>query len=221
MAGYDLTKALGDYDKTIWQGLNGPIWALIALDSRNYPMPENPQAKTQATRQMYIDRILECQLPDGGWSLFGGTAAASSGDNTSDPDITGMALQALAKYQDQTAVKKATDEALACMSESRTLPEASPPGVPPTPRARADHRGPVRTGYPLDDPRFVKNGNTLLDNLMTFYLKGSGFLHTADGSGSNQMASEQGFYGLVAAQRAPAGQEQPVPHGGCEGHLCR
>ncbi len=33
MAGYDLTKALGDYDKTIWQGLNGPIWALIALDS--------------------------------------------------------------------------------------------------------------------------------------------------------------------------------------------
>ena len=113
VAGYDLTKALGDYDKTIWQGLNGPIWALIALDSRNYPMPENPQAKTQATRQMYIDRILECQLPDGGWSLFGGTAAASSGDNTSDPDITGMALQALAKYQDQTAVKKATDEALA------------------------------------------------------------------------------------------------------------
>lgn len=89
VAGYDLTKPLGDYDKTIWQGLNGPIWALIALDSRNYPMPENPAAKTQATRQMYIDRILECQLEDGGWSLFGGTAAASSGDSSSDPDITG------------------------------------------------------------------------------------------------------------------------------------
>ena len=81
VAGYDLTVPLGDYDKTIWQGLNGPIWALIALDSAGYPMPENPEAETQATRQMYIDRILECQLPDGGWSLFGGTAAASSGDN--------------------------------------------------------------------------------------------------------------------------------------------
>lgn len=46
VAGYDLTKALGDYDKTIWQGLNGPIWALIALDSRDYPMPVNPEAKT-------------------------------------------------------------------------------------------------------------------------------------------------------------------------------
>ena len=66
VAGYDLTKALGDYEKTIWQGLNGPIWALIALDSMDYPMPQNPEAKTQATRQMYIDRILSCQLPDGG-----------------------------------------------------------------------------------------------------------------------------------------------------------
>ncbi len=80
-------------------------------------MPENPEAKTQATRQMYIDRILECQLPDGGWSLFGGTEAAGSGDGVSDPDITGMALQALAKYQDQPAVAEATEEALACMSK--------------------------------------------------------------------------------------------------------
>ena len=108
VAGYDLTKPLADYDKTIWQGLNGPIWALIALDSAGYPMPENPEAETQATRQMYIDRILECQLPDGGWSLFGGTESATAGDGTADPDITGMALQALAKYQDQPAVAQAT-----------------------------------------------------------------------------------------------------------------
>ena len=87
VAGYNLLTALGDYDKTIWQGMNGPIWALIALDSGNYPMPQNPDAKTQATRDMYIQRILECQLPDGGWSLFGGTASASSGDGVSDPDI--------------------------------------------------------------------------------------------------------------------------------------
>ena len=149
VAGYDLTKPLGDYGKTIWQGLNGPIWALIALDSKDYPMPENPEAATQATRQMYIDRILDCQLPDGGWSLFGGTAAASSGDGVSDPDITGMALQALAKYQDQAAVAKATEEALACMSKQQDA---------------------------------------------------------ADGSGSNQMASEQAFYGLIAAQRARDGR---------------
>ena len=85
VAGYDLTTALGDYDKTIWQGLNGPIWALIALDSRNYPMPINKKAKTQATREMYIQRILDCQLPDGGWSLFGGTKVGKN--KPADKDI--------------------------------------------------------------------------------------------------------------------------------------
>ena len=207
VAGYDLTKALGDYDKTIWQGLNGPIWALIALDSRNYPTPQNPEAETQATRQMYIDRILACQLPDGGWSLFGGTAAATDGDGVSDPDITGMALQALAKYQDQPAVKKATEEALACMSEKQdTSGGFSSWGTANSESVVQMIVALCELGIPLDDPRFVKNGNTMLDNLMTFYLPGNGFLHTANGSGSNQMASEQGFYGLRAAQRAAQGK---------------
>lgn len=206
VAGYDLTKALGDYDKTIWQGLNGPIWALIALDSRDYPMPVNPEAKTQATRQMYIDRILECQLADGGWSLFGGTAAAASGDGKSDPDITGMALQALAKYQDQPKVAKATEEALGCMSKAQSAAGGySSWGTVNSESCVQIIVALTELGVSLDDPRFVKNENTLLDNLMTFYLPGKGFLHTADGSGSNQMASEQGFYGLVAAYRAQKG----------------
>ena len=203
---YDLTKPLGDYEKTIWQGLNGPIWALIALDSAGYPMPENPEAETQATRQMYIDRILECQLPDGGWSLFGGTEAATSGDGTADPDITGMALQALAKYQDQPAVAQATQEALACMSEQ----QSGDGGFSSWGTANVESCVQMivalcELGIDLDDPRFVKNGNTMLDNLMTFYQQGEGFLHTQSGSGSNQMATEQGFYGLVAAQRAAEG----------------
>ena len=33
VAGYNLLTPLGDYEKTIRQGMNGPIWALIALDS--------------------------------------------------------------------------------------------------------------------------------------------------------------------------------------------
>ncbi len=203
VGGYDLIKALGDYNKTIWQGLNGPIWALIALDSGSYPMPQNTEAKTQATREMYIQRILECQLTDGGWSLFGGTSAATSGDGVSDPDITGMALQALAKYQDIPEVKKATEEALECMSKKQSSQGGfSSWGTPNSESCVQMIVALCELGVPLDDARFVKNGNTMLDNLMTFYLKGKGFLHAANGSGSNQMASEQAFYGLVAAQRA-------------------
>lgn len=207
VGGYDLTKALGDYDKTIWQGLNGPIWALIALDSGNYPIPVNPDAKTQASRDLYIKRILECQLPDGGWSLFGGTSAASSGDGVSDPDITGMALQALAKYQDRPEVVKASEEALECMSKQQNAQGGfSSWGTPNSESCVQMIVALCELGIPLDDSRFVKNDLTMLDNLMTFYLKGNGFLHTANGSGSNQMASEQGFYGLVAAQRALRGK---------------
>ena len=207
VAGYDLTKALGDYDKTIWQGLNGPIWALIALDSRDYPMPQNPEAKTQATRQMYIDRILACQLPDGGWSLFGGTKAAKSDqDKISDPDITGMAIQALAKYQDQPAVAKATQEALACMSKRQDkLGGFDSWGTTNSESVVQMICALGELGLSLDDPRFVKNGNTMMDNLLTFHIKGEGFLHTHDNQGNNLMSTEQGFYGLISAYRVAKG----------------
>lgn len=201
VGGYNLLTAIGDYDKTIWQGLNGPIWALIALDSAKYDMPENPAAEVQATRQMYIDRILECQLSDGGWSLFGGTESEDK-DSKSDPDITGMALQALAKYQDIAEVKKATEEAVECMSKQQnenggyfSWGSENSESCVQVIVALAE------LGIPLEDERFIKNGKTLLDNLLSYHLEGKGFLHTLDGTGSNQMAAEQGFYGIVAAKR--------------------
>lgn len=207
VGGYNLLTALGDYDKTIWQGLNGPIWALIALDSGNYEIPENKEAKTQATRDMYINRILECQLPDGGWSLFGGTLAQTSGDSVSDPDITGMALQALAKYQHRSDVKKVIEEALESMSKKQNDKGGFASwGTDNSESCVQMIVALGELGISIDDSRFVKNGNTMLDNLMTFYKKGNGFLHTLDGGGSNQMASEQAFYALVSAQRSRDGK---------------
>lgn len=203
VAGYDLTKPLGDYEKTIWQGLNGPIWALIALDSRDYPMPQNTEAKTQATRQMYVDRILACQLSDGGWSLFGGSASASAADSAADPDITGMALQALAKYQDQPKVAKAIEEALACMSKQQKANGGfSSWGTENSESCVQMIVALNELGISLDDERFVKGGNTLADALFGFYREGKGFLHTTAAGGDSQMATEQGFYGLVSMQRA-------------------
>ena len=61
-------------------------------------------------------------------------------------------------------------------------------------------------GIPLTDTRFVKNGNTMLDSLLGFYVEGNGFLHTYDGSGSNLMSTEQAFYGIVAVKRANDGK---------------
>ena len=203
VAGYNLLTALGDFDKTIWQGINGPIWALIALDSGNYAMPQNPKAETQATRQMYIDEILSRQHADGGWSL-NGTGGAQT---PSDPDITGMALQALAKYQDQTAVAKATEEALDCMSKK----QGTDGGFSSWGTGNSESTVQMLTalcelGISIDDSRFVKNGNTILDNLLSFRNAEGSFKHTAAGGGNSQMSSEQGLYGLVAALRLETGK---------------
>ena len=201
VGGYDLTAPLGDYDKTIWQGLNGPIWALIALDSRDYPEP------TPGIRQKYVDRILACQLSDGGWSLFGGTQYETSAYSISDPDITGMALQALAKYQDQPAVAKAVGEALDCMSKKQqadggfsSMGDSNAESIVQMIVALCE------LGLSPEDSRFVKSGTSMLDALMKFRQSNGGFQHTASGSGNNQMTAEQAFYGLVAVQRARSGK---------------
>jgi uncharacterized protein YqgV (UPF0045/DUF77 family) len=203
VAGYNLLTPLGDYEKVIWQGINGPIWALIALDSGNYPMPQNPAASVQATREMYIEEILSRQLPDGGFSLLGGTAAGlASGQQVSDPDLTGMALQALAKYQEREDVQQVIEEALNALSKMQNKDG----GFMSWGEANLESCVQVivaltELGISLDDSRFVKNGNTILDNLFNFYLPGQGFSHVK-GGGSDLMATEQGLYGLVAVQRA-------------------
>lgn len=208
VAGYDLTMALGDFEKTIWQGINGPVFALIALDSGNYAIPKNPNAVVQATRAMYVDEILKRQLLDGGFSLFGGSEDATDADYQADPDVTAMALQALAKYQDRADVKKVTEEALACLSKLQN----SKGGYASWNENNVESTAQVivaltELGIPLDDPRFVKNGKTLVDNILTFYVKGQGFRHTVSGDGGeNQMATEQAFYALVAAQRVQEGK---------------
>ena len=200
VAGYNLLTPLGDFEKTIWQGLNGPIWALIALDSGNYEIPKNPSAKTQATRRLYIDEILNNQMKDGGWSL--------TGTGESDVDITAMALQALAKYQDQKAVKTATDSALTWLSKNQD----SKGGYASWGTTNVESVAQVivalcELGMNLNDSRFVKNGHTLTENLLSFRQANGGFYHVLDGSdGNNQMSAEQGFYALVAIDRAENGK---------------
>lgn len=204
VGGYNLLTPLGDYDKTIWQGINGPIWALIALDSGGYDIPDNPDAQTQATRDMYIQRILDCQLSDGGWSLLGGSGELK--EESSDPDITGMALQALSNYQDRPEVAQAIERALECMSQR----QQADGGYESWGMANLESCVQMlvalcELGIPYNDARFVKNGTTMLDNLLTYYEAGAGFSHTSDGS-TDLKATEQGFYGLVAVRRQLEGK---------------
>ena len=197
VAGFDLTLPLGDYEKTAAQGVNGVIYALLALDSRDYPMPQNAAASTQATRQLYVDAILAAQLADGGWSFMGEDA---------DPDLTAMTLQALAKYREQSSVQLAANRALVCLSAMQNADG----GFSSWGSENAESCAQVllalnALGLDADDSRFVKNGHSVLDALLTYQNADGGFCHERGGE-TNLMASEQAACALASLVRAERGE---------------
>lgn len=193
VAGYNLLTPLGDFNKTIWQGVNGPIFALIALDSNQYDIPVNKDAEIQATREMYIEEILKHQLADGGFAL----ASASA-----EPDMTSMALQALAKYTENEKVAEAVKRGI----ERLSLMQNEKGGYTYLGKENLESVAQVimalcELGIDLNDSRFVKNGHTLLDNLMTFKRPDGSFVHEKVGAKSDGMATEQALYAMVNLNR--------------------
>ena len=196
-AGYDLLKPLGDFEAANFQGLNGTIFALIALDCGGYDVPENPEAPVQATREAYIQRILDAQTSDGGWALSGDAA---------DPDMTAMALQALAAHQTQDAVASAVTRGIDCLSAMQGVDGAFTAwGATSCESVAQVILAVTSLGLAPDDARFVKKGTTLEDALLRFALEDGTFCHISGGE-ADGMATEQAFRALVALQRAAAGE---------------
>lgn len=201
VAGYDLLEPLADLDYVKSQGINGPIFALIALDSHNYDIPKAATGKTQTTRETLIDAILAAQLSDGGWNVNG---------NGADADMTAMAIQALASYYSSNAkVKSAIDDALNRLSQ---MQEANG-GYTSWGTANAESVAQVIVALtslgidPASDGRFIKNGYSTLDALATFYNDKGGFKHSqSDMTASNGLATEQAYYALASWYRLKAGK---------------
>ena len=196
VGGHDLLRGLTDLDYVKKQGINGPIWALIAMDSHGYELPEDPDAADPTSREKIIDHLLSRQLPDGGWALTG---------NQSDSDITGMCLQALAPYYGKREdVTKAVDRALVTVSQMQN-PDGSfsaygsGDGLTPTSESTSQILVALSAlGIDADsDERFVKNGHSVVEALCGYYIKGSGFCHLK-GYPTDGMATEQAYYALTA-----------------------
>ena len=167
VAGYDLTAPLEDYEQTIFQGVNGAIYALLALDSGNYG--------SEAIRERYIAHILEKELPDGGWCMMGDVPEA---------DVTAMALQALAKYRDREDVGAAVERGLKVLEAaeyttseavSQTIVALSELGMP------ADEKVKLLLTYQTEagDFRHVMDGDAdALSTEQAFYALVSASLQT-------------------------------------------
>ncbi len=188
VGGHNLLKGLDSMAYVQAQDINGPIFTLIALDSHNYP------TMGDVTREKLIQVILDAQLNDGGWNL--------SAENA-DPDMTAMAIQALAPYcKTNETVKAAVDKALEALSAL----QRTDGGFGSWDTVNSESCAQVIVALtalgidPTADSRFVKNGHTVLDALAGFYVTGGGFRHTAGGE-RNDMATEQGYYALAAYYR--------------------
>ena len=193
VGGHNLLKGMDNMAYVQKQGINGPIFTLIALDSHNYP------TMGDVTREKLIQVILDAQLPGGGWNL--------SGENA-DTDMTAMAIQALAPYyKTNETVKAAVDKALEALSAL----QRGDGGFGSWGTVNSESCAQVIVALtalgidPATDSRFVKNGSTVLGALAGFYVDGGGFKHTADGE-RNGMATEQGYYALAAYYRFLNGQ---------------
>lgn len=181
-----------DWIKT--QGINGPIFALIALDTKNYPTADT------TLRDQCINYILQNELSGGGWTLDG---------QTMNIDITAMALQALAKYRDNSNVQAAADRAFTALSKAQNADgyylyngEASSESISQVITALSAWK------YDADiDDRFIKNGKSLLDILLSFYdEENGGFKHELVDEDVDGMATDQAAYALVSYDRFKSGK---------------
>ena len=208
VGGYNLAEKLANYDKVVRQGINGSIFALIALDTKGYTTSDPD------IRQKYVEDILSQEIAGGGFSLTGGTP---------DPDITAMAIQGLTPYRNDSRVKAAINRAVAALSN---LQEADG-GLSSWGSSNSESVAQTVIALcglgidPHNDETFIKNGSSLMDALLTFEAEGGGFMHVkagdptgdgAEGGAADGMASDQAALALLAYKRMSVGEPPIYDH---------
>lgn len=181
VGGYDLIKGLSNIRYLTSQGINGPVFALIALDSGDYAEP------SEDLRATIIEYLLSKQLSGGGWGL-----------ESKPDDMTPMTIQALAPYYDTNDdVKAAVDKALDVMKGM----------VATTDNAETLAQMVVALSALKKDCETTEGFEDVLDKLLSFAVTDGqkGFRHVSGGN-TNQMATEQSFYALVAYSRMKQGK---------------
>ena len=201
VGGYDLVEKLMNVDKVSAQGVNGSIYALIALDTRNY------QGSDESVREKYIEAILANEVAGGGFDLSGASA---------DPDLTAMAIQALTPYRDRKDVAAVIDRGLQVLSNL----QREDGGFASWGSVNSESASQVIIALcglgidPQKDIRFIKNGHSLLEALLAYEAEGGGFLHVqagdSTGGGSeggvvSAMATDQAALALLSYQRLTTG----------------
>ena len=197
VTGKNLLEGYSDFNWTVQQGVAGPIFALLAIDSQKYTVPGNA-----TIRNDLIEEILDAQRK-GGWS---------ADSTTPDVDMTAMAIQALAPYyKTNSDVKDAVNTAISYLILQQNDATGAFPNANNELSAESTAQVIVALTSlgknPATERRFQAGDKKLspIDGLMRFY-KGNGkFSHKLDAD-ANDMATEQSYYALVSYYRLKNGK---------------
>lgn len=165
-------------------GIMSIIYGLMLACSNNYV--------DDAVLTEIADSLTSLQLEDGGWNLTG---------QYSDADVTAMALQALAPLYDK-GYGENIEKAVARLSEL----QENNGGYASYGVDNSESTAQVLMALcALDidfrnDTRFIKNGESVYDALITYITEEGGFSHTQGGP-ADSMATVQALGALVCAEK--------------------
>lgn len=138
-----------------------------------------------------VRKILEKELENGGFAVTG---------NLFDTDVTAMVLQALAPYRNDENVKPVIERALKRLSEAQTENGGFVNyGVENAESSAQVIISMTMLDIELTDSRFLKNGNTVLDALLSFRCEEGAFSHTI-GTKANSQATVQAYLAFCALE---------------------
>lgn len=174
-------------------GTQGVMSLIFGLHLLHAGVPSSVHTAAELT-----SALLDAQLADGGWTVIGSAA---------DVDVTAMALQALAPVSaDDERVLAAVDAALGMLSASQRENGTYMSYGAENPESAAQ-TAMALTALGIDpatDPRFVKNGASVIDGIMSFRLADGGFADKRGGD-ANPTATVQSLLALISVRRARAG----------------
>ena len=168
------------------QGINGFIYALLALDCGGYEIPEG----AKYTRETMVSSLIAEQHEDGSFGF---------GDR-SDIDMTGMALHALAPYSDDPEIKKVIDEGIEFLSNAQNG-DGTFDGMGGKTSESASQVIIALCANGIDprtDERFIKHGTSVYTALFEFRQKDKTFSHTPDDGKGDALATDQAMMAMMA-----------------------
>ena len=180
-------------NSNISNGLNESAYALIALDSLNYKIPDN----AMWTRNKLIEEVKRYQNSNGGFGLF---------DNkTTSIDMTAMALQALSTYKNRDDVKPIIEKSLDYLRKNQTEYGGFKDYGKENAESTAQVLGAL-TSLGIDplDPsnKFGDKNYNVVTNILSYRSnKDGGFKHWKRDNCSNPMATTQCYYALISYLR--------------------